>query len=134
VDTSDPAPTYEIVDTPAGQMIILPPDGDVFERAEDFMDLVGNASWQSIAWVVVPAERVADDFFRLRTGFAGEVAQKFVNYRVGLAVLGDIDRFSATSPTLRDLMRESNDGRQLWFVHDRAGLDAKIDRLGPTRP
>ncbi len=37
--------------------------------------------------VVVTEEDLCPEFFDLRTGFAGELLQKFVNYRVRLAVV-----------------------------------------------
>ena len=121
--------SYEIIETAAGRVIIVSSDGDVL-AASAVVDLIGTAFSESAAWVVVPAQRLSDDFFRLRTGVAGEIAQRFVNYRIGLVVLGDITRFTDVSPTLRDLVRESNAGRQLWFVADRAELDERFDRIG----
>lgn len=91
-------------------------------------DLVGDVYSHAADWVVIPPERLGDDFFRLRTGVAGEFAQKFVNYRIGFIVLGDIARFTEASPTLRDFVSESNAGRQLWFVRDRAELDERLGR------
>ena len=37
--------------------------------------------------LVVPEANLCPDFFNLRTGFAGEMLQKFVNYRAKLAVV-----------------------------------------------
>jgi hypothetical protein len=63
---------------------------------------------------------------------AGEVVQKFVNYRLRLAIVGDLTTHLAVSAALRDFVRESNRGRQLWFVADDAELDARLaqDRGG----
>ena len=76
--------------------------------------------------MVVPQERLGDEFFRLRTGVAGEIAQRFVNYRICLVVLGYITRYTDVSQPLRDFARESNAGQQLWFVRDRAELDGRV--------
>jgi len=32
---------------------------------------------------------ICDDFFDLSTGLAGEILQKFVNYHVKIAIVGD---------------------------------------------
>jgi hypothetical protein len=40
--------------------------------------------------IVIPAARLADDLFRLRTGAAGEIFQKFATYQVRVVILGDI--------------------------------------------
>ena len=37
--------------------------------------------------LVVPEANLCPDFFNLRTGFAGEMLQKFVNYRAKLAIV-----------------------------------------------
>jgi hypothetical protein len=124
VPTSD-QPACELVETAAGRLIILPIAGELISASES-VDVVGTALSYDASWVGIPHERLGDDFFRLRTGVAGEIAQRFVNYRIGLAVIGDITQLTERSPTLRDLVRESNAGRQLWFVSDRAELEARL--------
>jgi hypothetical protein len=128
VTEPDPPALPETINSEAGAVIFLPVDGEVLASVDDFVDLIGTAAWGGAAWVAIPCERLTDSFFQLRTGLAGEVAQKFANYRLGLAVFGDITRFTDVSPTLRDLVRESNGGRQLWFVPDRAALDERLRR------
>jgi hypothetical protein len=54
-----------------------------------------------------------------------------VNYGLRLAVVGDISEPLADSEALRDFVRESNRGRQVWFVADVAGL---AGRRRPPRP
>ena len=66
--------------------------------------------------------------FDLRSGVAGEIAQKFVNYRLKLAIVGDLIDHLARSEALRAFVRESNRGRQLWFVETPAEL---AERLQP---
>jgi len=54
------------------------------------------------------------DFFDLKTGFAGEILQKFSNYKVKLAIIGDFSSF--TSKSLRDFILESNKHGHINFV------------------
>ena len=61
-------------------------------------------------------------------GLAGEVMQKFVNYQRQVVILGDLAEAVAASDALRDFVRESNRGRSVWFVADRAELEAKLAR------
>ncbi|GAA2634018.1 DUF4180 domain-containing protein [Streptomyces axinellae] len=103
-------------------------EGEAICGEREALDLIGNASYQGAQWVVLPVERLADHFFQLSTRVAGDIAQKFVNYRMGLVVLGDISRHTASSTALRDFVRESNRGRQLWFLTD---LDELRERLKP---
>ncbi|MEV7416588.1 DUF4180 domain-containing protein [Streptomyces sp. NPDC089919] len=108
-------------------VMMCPAEGEAIAGEQDALDLVGNAAWQGARWVVVPVGRFAEDFFRLRTKVAGDIIQKFVNYRVGLVVLGDISRHTEASSALQDFVRECNRGTQTWFLPD---LEALRTRLG----
>lgn len=77
-------------------------------------------------WVAVPVERLDPAFFQLSTRVAGEIVQKFVTYRMGLAVVGDISRHTEESNALRDFVRECNRGTQTWFVEDLDALGARL--------
>jgi hypothetical protein len=52
--------------------------------------------------------------FKLSTGIAGEVAQKFVNYGFHIAIVGNFSGY--TSKPLRDYIYECNNGRNINFV------------------
>jgi hypothetical protein len=91
------------------------------------VQLIAQAHYEHEAtWVVFTPEQLGDEFFELRTGRAGAIAQKFVDYHMGLAVVGDIAGKVAASTPLADWVQESNRGRNLWFVPD---LDALAERL-----
>ena len=63
-----------------------------------------------------------ESFFRLSSGLAGEVLQKFVNYQMRLAIVGDFSHY--TSKPLQDFIRESNQGSQVGFLPtEEAALD-----------
>ncbi|MFF2040738.1 DUF4180 domain-containing protein [Kitasatospora sp. NPDC058170] len=94
----------------------LTPDGPPIRSERDATDVIGDAFGQGADWVVVPAARLDGDFFRLSTRVAGGIVQKFVTYRIGLAVIGDISAHVAASDALRDFVVESNRGTQLWFL------------------
>ncbi|SHN43559.1 DUF4180 domain-containing protein [Cryptosporangium aurantiacum] len=108
------------------QLLRVDAEGAVLGDERAVMDLIGDAFAERAEWVVVPVERLGPEFFRLRSGVAGAVVQKFANYRLGLAVVGDISRYVAASEALRDFVRESNRGRQLWFVPDEAALEERL--------
>ena len=98
-------------------------DGPLLRTGADALELI-YADDADI--LVVPAERLDPAFFDLSSGVAGEFAQKFVNYRKRLAIVGDISAAVDGSGALRDFVRESNRGRQLWFVADDAELTARL--------
>jgi len=82
----------------------------------DAVGIIGEALGHGAGLVVIPAQRCGDDFFRLRTGIAGQFLQKFVTYGVRVAILGDISPHLDASSALRDFVYESNRGRDIWFV------------------
>jgi len=106
------------------------PDGPPLDGEQAALDLIGDAMGHDAELVAVPVERVADEFFRLRSGIAGAVMQKFVNYRVRLAVVGDLTRHLAGSTALRDFVHETNRGGHIWFLADDDALDARLRPAG----
>ncbi|MGW8526868.1 DUF4180 domain-containing protein [Nocardiopsis sp. NPDC055824] len=111
------------------RVMVCAADGPPLRGETEAIDLIGEASCGGASWVVLPVERIDGDFFSLRTGMAGAVTQKFVTYGMGLAVVGDVSVHVAASTALRDLVREANRGRGLWFVPD---MDALRERLAPS--
>ncbi|WP_327729599.1 DUF4180 domain-containing protein [Streptomyces sp. NBC_00487] len=107
-------------------VLMCAPEGEPIARESDALDLIGNAGYQGAAWVAVPVERLDEAFFHLPTRVAGDIIQKFVQYRVGLAVIGDIARHTTASSALRDFVRECNRNRQTWFLAD---VDELRERL-----
>ncbi|MCX5389236.1 DUF4180 domain-containing protein [Streptomyces sp. NBC_00094] len=93
-------------------------EGASIAAEADILDLIGDAWYQEARWIVVPAERFDASFFQLRTRVAGDIIQKAVNYRLGLAVVGDISVHTEASSPLRDFVRECNRGTQTWFLSD----------------
>ncbi|RDJ23192.1 DUF4180 domain-containing protein [Bosea caraganae] len=104
-------------------------DGARLEGERDIGSFLGDAWAADAGMVAIPVARISADFFKLSTRLAGEVAQKFVNYRVQLAIIGDISPWLAESKALRDFVYESNRGQALWFLDDMAALE---ERLAPA--
>jgi hypothetical protein len=102
-------------------------NGAKLRSDRDAVDIVGEALSQRCNLVVLPIERLDESFFSLKTRIAGEIIQKFVNYELRLAIVGDIARHVEASTALRDFVLETNRGRQVWFVADRAELDRRLN-------
>ena len=109
-------------------VLVCAPDGPPLRTEGDATDLIGDALGQGADVVLVPVSRLADEFFALRTGLAGAIVQKFVNYRLRLAIVGDISAHVEQSAALRDFVYETNRGNQLWFLATPEELDAKLLR------
>ncbi len=86
----------------------------LLSHTDDFIDLLGNASYQGATGIIVNESQLSPDFFDLSTRIAGEILQKFSNYRMKLAIVGDFSRFSSKS--LRDFIYESNKTGHILFV------------------
>ncbi|RKE18631.1 DUF4180 domain-containing protein [Streptomyces sp. TLI_171] len=108
------------------QVMVCPAEGEALAGEQQAVDLLGDAHYQGASWVAVPVARLGEEFFRLRSGVAGAVVQKFAQYRMGLVVVGDIAAHVERSDALRDFVRESNRGGQLWFVADLPELAGRL--------
>ncbi|MGW4297029.1 DUF4180 domain-containing protein [Micromonospora chersina] len=110
-------------------VLVCDPTGPPVATTEAALDLIG-AAFGGAEVVAVPAGRLDPSFFSLGTRFAGEIMQKFVNYRLRLVVVGDITAHLAESGALRALVAESNRHDHIWFVPDLAALDARLAATG----
>lgn len=74
--------------------------------------------------IIIDKKLIAEDFFLLSTGLAGEILQKFINYDIKIAIYGDYSRY--TSKPLKDFIYESNHGKDVFFVSSK---DEAIEKL-----
>jgi hypothetical protein len=112
------------VQTIAGQPVLVAfAEGPPLSHAQD---AIGEAFSVGARIVAIPAERLDPEFFRLASGMAGEMLQKFVNYGMRPVILGDITDHLAASNALRDFVRESNRGTSVWFLPELAALEFKL--------
>ena len=101
-------------------------DGQEIAAEADANDIIGSTYGLDVDLLAIPADRLADDFFWLSSGLAGAVLQKFQMYGFRVAILGDVSRFTAESPSLRDFIYESNRRGQVTFLADREALEARL--------
>ncbi len=108
------------------QVLTCTPEGKKLKIERDALDLIGEAMQYGTKFVLVPVERLDDDFFQLKTGFAGQVVQKFVTYRLHLVILGDISQYVAQSRSFRDFVYEANRGNSVWFMTNLEELHGRL--------
>jgi hypothetical protein len=101
-------------------------DGPAIAAEGEVNDVIGSTHGLGVDLIAISVERLVDDFFWLSSGLAGAVLQKFQQYGFRVAILGDISRFIAESPSLRDFVYESNKRGQVMFLADRAALEARL--------
>ncbi|MFF7210564.1 DUF4180 domain-containing protein [Streptomyces sp. NPDC008238] len=106
-------------------VLVCGEDGARISGVQDALDVIGS-TYHRADVVAVPVARLDERFFALRSGLAGEVLQKFVNYGVRLVVVGDVSAHTAAGTAFRDLVRECNRGDRTWFVDDLEALDARL--------
>ena len=92
------------------------------------VDIVGQSFEDRATVIVIPVECLDDEFFQLRTRIAGEIVQKFVQYRRRLAIVGDISRHLADSSALRAFVVESNRGKEVWFLTSLEELNKRLEQ------
>jgi hypothetical protein len=104
------------------------PDGSKLQTYNDAVELIGKTFGNHATLIVIPVECLNDEFFQLKTRIAGELIQKFVQYRRRLVIVGDISGFLAESSALRAFVNESNRGKEVWFLATLEDLNDRLER------
>ena len=89
-------------------------DNIVLQTVEDAVNLIGNMSYQGFDKLIIHEENIISDFFELKNKIAGNILQKFSQYSMPLAIIGDFEKYESKS--LNDFIFESNKGKQINFV------------------
>ena len=93
-------------------------------NAQDALDILANCAYQDAKRIIIHQKNITESFFDLKTTLAGDILQKFSNYNVKLAIIGDFSIY--TSKSLRDFIYESNKAGRISFV---ATKDEAIEAL-----
>ncbi|SMH44830.1 protein of unknown function [Rathayibacter oskolensis] len=107
-------------------LLLVDDEGGALSTPEDALALIAETYGGDTETIVVPVGRLDPEFFRLRSGIAGEFVQRFVNYRKRLVIVGDITEHVSASSALHDFVLESNRGDHLWFAAALEALDARL--------
>lgn len=82
-------------------------------NVQDVLDLFGELYGQYYDGIILYERNITHDFFDLQTKLAGEILQKFSNYRTRLVIVGDWSKY--TSRSLEAFITESNRGKTVNF-------------------
>lgn len=81
------------------------------------LDFIATVKYETgCTRIILDKAAIIEDFFQLKTKLAGEIVQKFVNYHVKLAIVGDFSTY--TSKSLKDFIYECNKGKDIFFFTD----------------
>lgn len=89
------------------------------------LDLMMSVRYEKdVDRIILEKKNLCDEFFDLKTKLAGEVLQKFINYQMKIAIIGDFSLYQ--SKALHDFIYECNNGKDIFFMES---LEQAIDKL-----
>lgn len=115
--------THEINQTRIAEVIS---DEIIIQNAQDGLELLGNIYYQDFDKIVIYEKNITPEFFDLKTRIAGDILQKFSNYRVRLAIVGDFSQYKSNS--IKDFIFESNTTRHINFISTLAEALERLSR------
>jgi len=83
-------------------------------QLDELINTLGSVYFMGINKMIIYQKNLPQAFFDLKTGFAGELLQKFSNYNMQLAIVGNFNNLDSKS--LNDFIFESNKMRRVNFV------------------
>ena len=100
-------------------------DSIVISNLQDAVDVLGNTNYLEASKIILYKHQLSSDFFDLKTRLAGDILQKFSNYQMLLAIVGDFGEFK--SKNFKDFVYECNKTGQILFLNS---IDKAIFELG----
>lgn len=99
------------------EMAVVDSSEILINDVQSALDLMATVKYETgCDRIILNKSVICEDFFHLSTKFAGEILQKFINYHVKLAVVGDFSSY--TSESLKDFIYECNKGKDIFFLSD----------------
>lgn len=107
---------------------VIQNDSLIITDSQSALDFAMSVSYDlGTRCLVIPKECVTEDFFVLSTRLAGEILQKYENYGIKLAIVGDFSGY--TSKPLHDFIYECNNGRNFYFVSTENEAIGKMEAI-----
>lgn len=89
----------------------------LIKDVQSALDFIATVKYETgCDHIILNKSAIIEEFFNLKTKLAGEILQKFINYRVKIAIVGDFSVY--TSRSLKAFIYESNKGNDIFFVTD----------------
>ena len=105
----------DIINQNSIEIAVIHHEGILIEDVQSALDLIATVRYETgCDHMVLSKDAVSKEFFDLSTKLAGDVLQKFVNYQMKIAFVGDFSVYSSKS--LKDFITESNKGNAIFFL------------------
>ncbi|MDF9556825.1 DUF4180 domain-containing protein [Bacillus tropicus] len=103
-------------------------DTVVISDVQTALDLMATVQYEVDAkHIVIDKSLISESFFDLKTRLAGDILQKFINYRVKIAIVGDFSMY--TSESLKDFIYECNKGKDIFYLATEQQAIEKLSTL-----
>lgn len=89
----------------------------LIKNVESALDLMATVRYETDCdSIIINKSAISDGFFDLSTKLAGDILQKYINYKMKIAIVGDFSVYNSKS--LRDFIYECNNGKDIFFLQD----------------
>jgi PadR family transcriptional regulator AphA len=112
---------YQLVMTNSESYLDCLPGEQRLESEADALDLVAACGEHGTSRLMLHAENLTDDFYRLQSGLAGQVLLKFSNYRLKVAAV--LTPELVNQGRFREMVLETNRGNQFRIFYDRSSAE-----------
>ncbi|MBO9703119.1 MAG: DUF4180 domain-containing protein [Sporocytophaga sp.] len=93
---------------------------------QEALDLLADLYYQGFDGIMIYERNITPTFFDLSSGLAGEILQKFSNYKIKLAIIGEFSAYQGKS--LKDFIYESNKLGNVNFVNSLEEAQIRLSR------
>ena len=116
-----------IHDTNNGKIAEIISDEITIKDTDDALDLMAESRYLDAGKMIIYENQISASFFDLKTRLAGDILQKFSNYRMNLAIIGDFSKYRSRS--FQDFIRECNKGNRVFFLESREAALVKLSSV-----
>jgi hypothetical protein len=116
----------EIIDPEGINIAEFLADGIIIHETQDALDLMAEVSYLGSGRMILHEKNIDPSFFDLKTRLAGDILQKFSQYRMQLAIVGDFSKY--TGKSLRDFIIESNRLGHICFTESPEEAKLKLSK------
>ena len=105
-----------IIEKEGKKFIELIPGQIIIQNEQDTVDVIGMCGVNRTNLVMLYNNNLTDDFFNLKTCIAGNILQKFVQYRVKVAAILSPEKMKGR---FKEMVTEAHSGSDFRVFNDR---------------